>query len=63
MHLEVLPFSAGGLSLPLVMPQTRLTLKRKEGMLMLSVEIFLAILSFGLACFSIGYTSGKNAKK
>ena len=32
---------------------------RKEGFAMLTIESLLAVLSFGIACFSIGYAIGR----
>ena len=38
-------------------------LKRKEGIIMLTTDLLIAVLSFGLGCFSAGYMLGMNSKK
>ena len=35
---------------------------QKGGMLMLTIEGLIAVLSFGLTCFGIGYSIGKSKK-
>lgn len=54
--------TVGGLALHILEGMRTLTLQKKEGDAM-SIMEFVALVSFGLTCFSIGYTLGKDAKK